>query len=328
MYQRCSSLFAIGCLFVSLSSLSAKERIIFDTDIGGDIDDVGAMAVLHALMDLGEIELIGIGIVNGNRNCVPFVDAVNTFFGRPHIPIGTIKGSGPHKDRDKYLKPIVKRYPHDLTKEKAPEVVSFYRMVLAQSPDQSVTMVVVGQCTNISRLLDSGPDQYSSLSGIELMRKKVKFYAACGNGDGKLPTGRCGHNYRTDIASAANELAKLPSEFPTVFAGGSGFDIKLGNDLHSLPKDDIVLRAYHEYFDGGNLDRPCWDQLRVLYAARPAARALFHLSEPGDIYVSEETIHWKPEPNRNRAYAYARDHSAVRAMLNKLMLYRSPALAR
>ena len=35
-----------------------KVKLIFDTDIAEDCDDVGAMAVLHALADKGELEIL------------------------------------------------------------------------------------------------------------------------------------------------------------------------------------------------------------------------------------------------------------------------------
>ena len=67
------------------------EKIIFDTDVGGDVDDAGALAVLHALADRKEIEILAIGVVIGHEDAVPYVDAVNTWYGRPDLPIGTIK---------------------------------------------------------------------------------------------------------------------------------------------------------------------------------------------------------------------------------------------
>lgn len=35
-------------------------KIIFDTDIGGDCDDAGALALLHRLCDMGEAELLAV----------------------------------------------------------------------------------------------------------------------------------------------------------------------------------------------------------------------------------------------------------------------------
>lgn len=154
-----------------------------------------------------------------------------------------------------------------------------------------MTLIAVGPATNISRLLDSGPDEHSPLSGIELVRRKLKFYAAGGNGHAGLPHGPCGFNYRTDPAAARNELAKLPAELPTIFAGGSGVKLKIGSCYHDAPPGHIVRRSYEAYFDGkADMDRQTWDQLRVLYAARPSARSLFDTSPPGEIRLREGNV--------------------------------------
>ena len=44
-----------------------KVKIIFDTDIGGDCDDAGALAMLHRLCDKGEAQLLAIRIVRLHR---------------------------------------------------------------------------------------------------------------------------------------------------------------------------------------------------------------------------------------------------------------------
>jgi hypothetical protein len=297
-------------------------RVIFDTDVGGDIDDAGALAMLHALADRGEIELLAMGIVNGHEAAVPYVDAVNTWYGRSDIPIGTIKRGAPF-ERDFYMAPIVAAYPHDLTRAAAPDVVSLYRKVLAAQPDGSVTFVVVGPSTNLSRLLDSEPDAISPLSGVELVHRKVKHYGAGGNGDGKLPRGQPGFNYHMDMAAARNELAKLPADLPVVLAGGSGWTLKIGSCFWNTPSDHIVRKSYELYFKGArDMDRPAWDQLRVLYACRPASRAKFTTSEWGDISLNESgELSWRPDADRQRAFAYVADFEAVRAEITELMLH-------
>src|SRR5690606_3161766 len=102
-----------------------------------------AFAVMHALADRGEIEILAVGVVNGHPAAVPYADALNTWYGRPDLPVGAIKGNAPLA-KDYYMAPIGASYPHDLTAEAAPEVVRLYRQVLAAQPDRSVTLVTVG----------------------------------------------------------------------------------------------------------------------------------------------------------------------------------------
>ncbi len=299
-------------------------RVIFDTDPGGDVDDAGALAVLHGLADRGEIEILAVGVVIGHPAAVPFVDAVNTWYGRPDLPVGSIKDGAPYS-KDLFMAPVVADYPHDLTQESAPDVVKLYRKILAAQPDKSVTLVVVGPATNIANLLKSGPDEHSPLDGVELVRRKVAFYAAGGNGNAGLPDGSCGFNYRTDIPAAQVELSMLPAEFPTVFAGGSGCKLWLGADFAKQKEDHIIRRAYEGYFDGESQERCTWDQLRLLYACRPKSRELWQNSPAGEITINDEgRLQFNPErPERNHHYAYVIDFDAVRKQLDALM-FRDP----
>lgn len=103
--------------------------------------------------------------------------------GRPNLPLGAINVSLAPIFHDRFkMGEVAAAYPHTLTRATAPDVVTMYRRILAQQPDRSVSLVVVGQATNVANLLKSKPDVYSPLNGVELMRKKIKFYAAGGNG--------------------------------------------------------------------------------------------------------------------------------------------------
>lgn len=299
-----------------------KARVIFDTDVGGDIDDAGAFAVMHALADRGEIEILAVGVVNGHPAAVPYSDALNTWYGRPDIPVGAIKTTPPFV-RDRYMAPALAEFPHDAAHASAPDVVTLYRQILAAQPDRSVTLVAVGPPTNISNLLDSAPDEHSPLNGVELVRQKVKFYAAGGNGDGKLPQGKPGWNYQMDVRSARNELAKFPAEVPMVFAGGSGWTLKIGSCYWDAPPGNFVRKSFETYFKGErDMDRPTWDQLRMLYACRPGSRGKFETSVDGGIVMDDNNhLHWSAGPGGKRAYAYVKDAAAVRAELTELMLH-------
>src|SRR3954469_17961958 len=68
------------------------KNIILDTDIGPDYDDVGAMAVLHALADKGECRILATIASNQYSNIAPVLSVLNTYFKRPGIPIGVVRG--------------------------------------------------------------------------------------------------------------------------------------------------------------------------------------------------------------------------------------------
>src|SRR6476660_4079813 len=81
-------------------NISAAEpvRLIFDTDMGNDIDDALALAVIHALESRGEVKLLAVTITKDNPWSAPFVDLVNHFYGRGRIPIGMVKGGKTPQD--------------------------------------------------------------------------------------------------------------------------------------------------------------------------------------------------------------------------------------
>jgi len=171
-------------------------------------------------------------------------------------------------------------------------------------------------------LLISEPDEFSSLSGVDLMRKKIKFYAAGGNGKAGLPDGKCGFNYQMDLAAASSELELLPVDLPVVFAGGSGSALKIGSVMNQTRPDHIIRRSYEAYFDGIAKDRPTWDQLRVVYRSLPSLRTLWDTSLPGNIEVSQEgIITYGAKPIRNRSYAYVNDLDEMRLKITELMIY-------
>ena len=98
--------------------LRGQTKIIFDTDISGDVDDVLALAMLHTLADRDECNLVAVTISKINPLTGPFTDAVNTFYGRPNIPIGVTRNA--QRRESKYLKLIQTsdngrlRYRHDV----------------------------------------------------------------------------------------------------------------------------------------------------------------------------------------------------------------------
>src|SRR6266446_5274941 len=66
-------------------------KIIFDTDIGNDVDDVLALSMLHSLQTRADCGLIGVTITKPDDLACPFVDVMNPFYGRPNIPRGCIR---------------------------------------------------------------------------------------------------------------------------------------------------------------------------------------------------------------------------------------------
>src|SRR5437763_8294865 len=88
--QRILILIVAACL--AAGAWAQAVPVIFDTDMGNDVDDALALAMLHALESRGECRLIGVTITKDNPWAAPYVDLVNTFYGRAQIPVGMVKG--------------------------------------------------------------------------------------------------------------------------------------------------------------------------------------------------------------------------------------------
>jgi len=235
--------------FGSAAQSSQPLRVIFDTDIWSDIDDMLALAMLHALQDRGEVKLLAVTISTDNPWCASYVDLINTFYGHSDIPVGIVHGGMTTEAFQRkfpettwpvtrYTEIISRRkandgsplYPHRLVDgTRAQEAVSLLRKTLAAQPDRSVTVILVGYSTNLARLLDSQADSASRLNGRDLVRKKVKLLSVmAGNfrhtqSEGKtLPAGAPEFNLLVDVPAAQKVFSSWPT--PVV---DSGFEIGL-----------------------------------------------------------------------------------------------------
>ncbi len=246
-------------------STSGATSIIFDTDIGTDVDDAGALAILHVLADRGEAEILATMSANRNRWSGPAIDVINTYYGRPDLPIGSSK-AGP--DPEEWYRQSVGAYPHDLRSgDDAPDAIALYRKILAGQPDGSVVIVVVGWLTNMAGLLESGPDEHSPLSGRELVKAKVKELIAMG---GLWPNSRPGegeYNFRMDGPAAYKVIRDWPGR---IMFTGLGIDVMTGRRLAADGPEDNPVRAFYRNFFKANRvsERPSWDLIAVLYAVR------------------------------------------------------------
>jgi hypothetical protein len=276
----------------------APVRIIFDTDISGDVDDVLALAMLHTLADRAECELLAVTISKINPLTGPFTDAVNHFYGRPALPIGVTRDA---QVRDSKYLPLVEtrdegvlRYPHDLrSNDDAPDAVALLRQVLAAQPDHSVALVQVGLAVNLARLAASGPDTHSPLDGPALIRKKIRLASVMAGSFQPIP-GRdrfLEANVVNHVASMRQFAEIWPDEVPVVW---SGFEIGIAV---TYPRESIardfryrphhIVREAYLLHSGPDHDRPSWDLTSVLHAVRPE-RGYFELSQPGRVSVAED----------------------------------------
>ncbi len=300
--------FALCLLFASVVS-AQPVPVIFDTDIMGDVDDVGAVAVLHALAARGEADILAMGVSAKHPACVPCLSALNDYYGRSDIPIGVVKGDGFLRDT-RYADAIAREFPHSIASaDDVPDAAELYQRTLAAQPDASVVMISVGQCTNFRNLLELP-------GGRGLVARKVKLWVAMA---GKLPSGREA-NLIHDGPAAQYAIDNWPT--PIVFSPWKiGRSIQTGGRLGQLPGASPVRRAY-DLFKRGIKPHNSFDQTAVLHAIRPAS-GIWDIESTGSLFVHPDGANeWRASPDRE--HSYLKEKMApedVARIIEDLMLY-------
>ncbi len=322
----------LGLLFAGLfqAGLPAAEpvRLILDTDIGNDIDDTLALAAIHALENRGEVQLLAVTITKDNRYAAPFVDLMNTFYGRPDIPIGVVR-DGKTKDTTAMIQEPSERrnasgqyvYPHRLRDgAEAPEAVSLLMRVLDEQPDHSVTIAQIGFSTNLARLLKAP-------GGRDLVEKKVKLLSLMAGNFSEDPKPE--YNVATDGHSAKELLADWPT--PMIF---SGFEIglKVLFPYSAIERDfgyvtnHPVAEAFKQFAKPGE-NRANYDSTAVLEAIRPDY-GYFELSAPGRVTLGKKDVTvFTPDPQGNCRYLILKPENVARVEEALVMLSSEPPQA-
>lgn len=282
-------------------SRTQPVSMILDTDIGPDYDDVGAMAVMHVLADRGEVKPLAVIASNKNALVAPAIEILNTYFGRPELPVAAPKGKAPDMGASqKWPEMLAAKYPHKIkSTDEAPDAIQTYRKILASQPDQSVTIVTIGFLTNLSNLLESEPDKISTLSGMDLVKRKVKELVSMA---GAFPNGR-EFNVYIDSTAAEKVFTKWPTQI--IFSGFEiGKEIKTGlrlvadQKLESPVKDVYALAVPQSKDD--EQGRMSWDQTAVLVGIR-GAQHYFDLKR-GKMVVDGAKNSWIDDPMGPHAY--------------------------
>jgi inosine-uridine nucleoside N-ribohydrolase len=301
--------FLIAALLGLLADPSRAERVkvFFDTDMETDCDDAAALAVLHALADDGECEILATVVSVRDWASAATVAAINGYYGRLSLPLGMVKGDGV-LEKSKFAGGIAEEFPTRVkSAADVPDATFVYRDVLEKQPDHSVTIVTVGYLTNLKNLLQL-PADGTHPSGLDLVRAKVKTWVCMGGnfvGDPPRDDLRLGNvNFQRDTASAHYVVHHWPA--PVVFVGReigsvpSGLEI--GDRLVETPPQNPVRAVYSHYFGGTVKKRHVADPTTVLYAVR-GLRDYWDIQTKGWMDLHEDmTFDWKTDCEARQAY--------------------------
>ncbi len=273
-------------------------KVIIDTDLDSDVDDVGALAMLYNLHHAGEIELLGVIVTSDDPYAPVCAAALNTFYGMPELPVGFLKNQPELKHHSRYTKQIAEEFPSGMkTWKDAEDAVKLYRKLLAGNPDESVTIVTVGHLSSLQGLLQSEPDVHSELNGKQLVDKKVKKWVCMG---GQFPQGKEANFYRPDPASTVYCVNNWEKD--VIFCGWEiGNPVITGGSRlkEKLAPGHPVYRGYELY--NGFAGRQSWDQIAVLQLL-PQADCFFSFVRGNCIVSPDGSNTWKDGENGKHRY--------------------------
>lgn len=240
------------------------KKIILDTDLGGDCDDVGALAVLLNLAKAGKAEVLAVTYCIGNPWGGYLTRHMLDARGFTHVPLGVLK------EPEFMSEPFYERYTRayceafDVAKTENDDAVRVLRRTLANNGGtRDVTLVAIGPLRNIANLLASEPDDISPLTGRELVEQNVCLFATM-LGQFNQPDA-VEWNVKMDIPSAVASIAQMP--VPTLFCPFEcGSHIFTGANNEAQAEDHHVRFSYLKFSEGKSFLRQSWDPVTV-YAA-------------------------------------------------------------
>ena len=265
-----------------------------------------------------------LGVMSDIRNplAVAAIDAINTWYGHPSVPLGAVADSNANTAPHGYSNVLVKKLPHSIrSSADVPEGVSLCRRLLAQQPDHSVTIVAIGAYTNLAGLLRSKAGRVSPLSGRALVSMKVKQLVI---EDGLFPGGAPPlTNQKLDTASAQEVVTG--TDWPTPIAwvdGFTGIETKVGGSLcTTVPPNNPMRIVYESKFACGPPGDGDWDGPTLLFAIGGTQDLFSELGQGGAAFInSEGGLSWRIDPSRpHDLYVHVTDQQALDQRIDSLI---------
>ncbi len=282
-------LFAFTISDFSEAVAGDRLQVIIDTDFGPDVDDVLAVAQLHALADLGEVEILATVHTASFDYGPGALSALNKWHGR-ELPIGAIHTEGLYNVwLGEYTKPLYDNFPRYAgMRETVDDVVDIYRDFLSRA-DGMITIVTIGFLNGIELLLKSPGDTIDSRTGIELLEQKCAGIIIMGGSttDNTRSWNFHGNSNKVVERAARFVLENWPATVPMAFCPSDGENhswgssqwnrnnpanpgIAVGRDAPNQPDGHIVkeaMRAFGGVHNGAGIHLA--DPATVLYTVRP-----------------------------------------------------------
>ena len=285
--------------------------VLFDCDLGNEIDDALALALLYGLDGKNECRVVATTISKPNLKSAALCDAIGRFYagevsaafnavGRT-LPVG-LATSGKHGEDTPMLAVLARQgsdgkpaYRHGIESiEDTADPVNVLRNGLSAQHPGNAIVVVTGPATNVAALLRFP----HSRPFIQERSRYLVFAGGC------FADGRPQSGIQADIGAAKQLFAEWPNP---IIAVGSEVGEAIPYPWASIEKDFAwspahpVVDAYKAH-KSAPYDAPATAMAAVLHAIRSKEK-LFQLSDPGVITVLDDgRTKFTPSPNGKHRY--------------------------
>lgn len=308
---------------VADSSATIKPvSVIFDTDMGPDYDDVGAITLLHYYHNKGDAKILATIASTKYPRVAAVLNVLNTYFKQPDIPIGVPRGDAlTTPDWQHWSDTLVARYPHKIkTNKDVPDAVELYRKILSEQPDSSVTIITVGFFNNIAALLQSPADKHSNLSGAALIDKKVLKMVSMA---GKFPEGR---EFNVDEQPAASKYVFENFKRPIILSGYeiganiiTGLPLVKNAAIKNSPVKDVFRICIPQAAED-SIGRKSWDQTAVLVGVK--GHQPYYTLQQGTMKLTDDGANtWENNQGLHYYLVEKEKPQKVEKLINDMMQY-------
>ena len=311
-----------------LTPLAAQEKIIFDTDFGGDADDLGALTILNNLENDGVCEITAIMVYSNYSDAIAAIDGVNRYYGNDGVPMA-IRNHSYYDTETSYCNAVATTLPHELTNDDVPLCIDLYREILSQADDKSITLVTVGPLANIKELIDSKADKHSPLTGLELMNRKLKGISMMG---GAFPAMENEWNFWGNSAGTTRYVLDKLATPIAIIGYEVGQAVKIGNEFNKIKGNNPLYPGFLYFsehapwmkadFKGAILDNPCYDQITLLHGIYGDDHKGWEMVEGWRCVVEDNSAtQWVEDEKSNHRYMRVAKHpTRLRNEVRRLMM--------
>jgi purine nucleosidase len=249
----------------SANSTSNPQKVIFDTDIGDDIDDAFALGLA---VSSPELKVLGVTTAWGNTKFRAQLSArLLCDFDLGDIPVS----AGPRTNASNVFTQAKWASQYRAPENGWPDAVQFILDQIRRNPGE-ITLISVAPFSNVGKLIDTDPDTFRKLKRVVIMGGSIhRRYGDLGYLPDRGPEPE--YNIKMDVPSARKLFA---SGVPTYMMPLDSTQLKLQEVERNIIfthgsalTDDLALLYYQWSAATQNPTPTLFDAMAVAYAVEP-----------------------------------------------------------